>query len=250
MEALLAHRRRARPAADRGLRARARRDMARRSPSAASARAAFFSTEETKIISTTMGGAGVTSDPQLAEGVRAFQRECPPPGRSLTAKRLAKLAVVLRAHAAARAHGRAPRVRGARRLPAAAGPDVGGGARRRAAEHYEERLGGRARRRSRCASSPGSTRTSRTAAGSRRSTPHGAGADGLRRAGRRRRRRARLGALSRARRGPRGRGRGAAEAHRARHVVHVRTGGGGAADDQRLRSWYLPTGRAARHESS
>jgi dTDP-4-amino-4,6-dideoxygalactose transaminase len=55
--------------------------------------AGFFSTEETKIISTTMGGAGVTSDPQLAEGLRAFQRECPAPGRSLTARRLAKLAL-------------------------------------------------------------------------------------------------------------------------------------------------------------
>jgi perosamine synthetase len=55
--------------------------------------AGFFSTEETKIISTTMGGAGVTSDPQLAERVRAFQRECPPPRRSLTARRLAKLAL-------------------------------------------------------------------------------------------------------------------------------------------------------------
>lgn len=55
--------------------------------------AGFFSTEETKIISTTMGGAGVTSDPRLAERMRAFQRECPPPGRSLTARRLAKLAL-------------------------------------------------------------------------------------------------------------------------------------------------------------
>ena len=55
--------------------------------------AGFFSTEETKIISSTMGGAAVTSDPQLAEGVRAFQRECPPPGSSLTARRLAKLAL-------------------------------------------------------------------------------------------------------------------------------------------------------------
>jgi dTDP-4-amino-4,6-dideoxygalactose transaminase len=55
-------------------------------------RAGFFSTEETKIISTTMGGAGVTSDAKLAGGVRAFQGECPPPGRSLTARRLIKLA--------------------------------------------------------------------------------------------------------------------------------------------------------------
>ena len=55
--------------------------------------AGFFSTEETKIISTTMGGAGVMSDPDLAERVRAFQRECPVPGRWLTAKRLVKLAL-------------------------------------------------------------------------------------------------------------------------------------------------------------
>ena len=55
--------------------------------------AGFFSTEETKIISTTMGGAGVTSDAHLAERLRAFQRECPPPGRSLTARRLAKFAL-------------------------------------------------------------------------------------------------------------------------------------------------------------
>jgi perosamine synthetase len=55
--------------------------------------AGFFSTEETKIISSTMGGAAVTSDPQLAERVRAFQRDCPPPARSLTARRLAKLAL-------------------------------------------------------------------------------------------------------------------------------------------------------------
>ena len=55
--------------------------------------AGFFSTEETKIISTTMGGAGVTSDPRLAEGLRAFQRECPAPSRSLTGRRLAKLAL-------------------------------------------------------------------------------------------------------------------------------------------------------------
>jgi perosamine synthetase len=54
--------------------------------------AGFFSTEETKIISTTMGGAGVTSDATLAERWRAFQSECPPPGRSLTARRLVKLA--------------------------------------------------------------------------------------------------------------------------------------------------------------
>lgn len=55
--------------------------------------AAFFSTEETKIISTTMGGAGVTNDARLADGLRAFQRECPPPRPSLTARRLMKFAL-------------------------------------------------------------------------------------------------------------------------------------------------------------
>ena len=55
--------------------------------------AGFYSTEETKVISTTMGGAGVTSDARLGERLREFQRECPPPGRSLTARRLAKFAL-------------------------------------------------------------------------------------------------------------------------------------------------------------
>jgi len=55
--------------------------------------AGFFSTEETKVISTTMGGAATTSDAALAERLRAFQRECPPPSSSLAARRLAKLAV-------------------------------------------------------------------------------------------------------------------------------------------------------------
>ena len=56
-------------------------------------RAGFFSTEETKVISTTMGGAAVTSDDELAAHLRAFERECPPPGASLTRRRLAKLAL-------------------------------------------------------------------------------------------------------------------------------------------------------------
>jgi dTDP-4-amino-4,6-dideoxygalactose transaminase len=55
--------------------------------------AAFFSTEETKMISTTMGGATVTADAALADSLRAFERECPPPPRSLAARRLAKLSV-------------------------------------------------------------------------------------------------------------------------------------------------------------
>ena len=39
-------------------------------------RAAFFSSEETKTISTTMGGMVVTDDPELAARVQAFQQSC------------------------------------------------------------------------------------------------------------------------------------------------------------------------------
>src|SRR5207244_5684423 len=39
-------------------------------------RAAFFSTEETKTISTTMGGVAVTDDPVLAGQLQAFQASC------------------------------------------------------------------------------------------------------------------------------------------------------------------------------
>ena len=55
-------------------------------------RAGFFSTEETKVISTTMGGAAVTADEELAAHLRRFERDCPPPGASLTRRRLVKLA--------------------------------------------------------------------------------------------------------------------------------------------------------------
>jgi perosamine synthetase len=55
--------------------------------------AGFFSTEETKVISTTMGGAAVTSDRTLAARLRSFQLECPPPSGSVTRRRLAKLAL-------------------------------------------------------------------------------------------------------------------------------------------------------------
>ena len=55
--------------------------------------AGFFSTEETKVISTTMGGAAVTTDDALADHLRRFERECPPPSAWLTRRRLAKLAV-------------------------------------------------------------------------------------------------------------------------------------------------------------
>lgn len=41
-------------------------------------RAAFFSSEETKTISTTMGGMVVTDDPELAARVQGFQQNCAP----------------------------------------------------------------------------------------------------------------------------------------------------------------------------
>lgn len=54
-------------------------------------RAAFFSTEETKTISTTMGGMVVTDDPELARSLRAFQEACAWPPASLAARYLVKL---------------------------------------------------------------------------------------------------------------------------------------------------------------
>jgi perosamine synthetase len=54
-------------------------------------RAALFSTEETKTISTTMGGMVVTGDDHLAAKLRAFQLECVAPPRSLTRRYLLKL---------------------------------------------------------------------------------------------------------------------------------------------------------------
>lgn len=54
-------------------------------------RAAFFSTEETKVISTTMGGMVVTEDDELASAMRRFQETCAPPPAWLTARYLLKL---------------------------------------------------------------------------------------------------------------------------------------------------------------
>jgi dTDP-4-amino-4,6-dideoxygalactose transaminase len=54
-------------------------------------RAAFFSTEETKTISTTMGGMVVTDDPELAERLAAFQANCAWPSPWLTTRYLLKL---------------------------------------------------------------------------------------------------------------------------------------------------------------
>lgn len=55
--------------------------------------ASIFSTEETKMISTTMGGMVVTNDPALAGQMRKMQGECPWPSRWLAARYLIKLAV-------------------------------------------------------------------------------------------------------------------------------------------------------------
>lgn len=52
--------------------------------------AAFFSTEETKTISTTMGGMAVTSDAALAESIRDAHAHSEPPTPSTTRRYLAK----------------------------------------------------------------------------------------------------------------------------------------------------------------
>jgi perosamine synthetase len=53
-------------------------------------RAAFFSTEETKTISSTMGGMVVTDDPELATRVKEFQAACALSSASQTARYLLK----------------------------------------------------------------------------------------------------------------------------------------------------------------
>lgn len=60
-------------------------------PAGSFGRAAFFSTEETKTISTTMGGMVTTADAGLAARMRRFQAECEPPSAVLTAGYLLKL---------------------------------------------------------------------------------------------------------------------------------------------------------------
>jgi dTDP-4-amino-4,6-dideoxygalactose transaminase len=54
-------------------------------------RAAFFSTEETKTISSTMGGMAVSDDGALAASLRAFQARCSRPARWLAARHVLKL---------------------------------------------------------------------------------------------------------------------------------------------------------------
>jgi len=70
--------------------------------------AAFFSMEETKTISTTMGGIVTTDDEELAARMYAFQRDCRPPSASQAARYLLKLVIYHtltepRAHVFARA---------------------------------------------------------------------------------------------------------------------------------------------------
>src|SRR2546428_10233390 len=55
--------------------------------------AAFFSTEETKTISTVMGGMAVTNDPDLASSMQTFQASCSLPRMSLSARYLMKFVV-------------------------------------------------------------------------------------------------------------------------------------------------------------
>src|SRR5947209_15779286 len=54
-------------------------------------RAAFFSSEETKTISTTMGGMVVTDDPELAVRIQALQANCAWPSIWLTVRYVLKL---------------------------------------------------------------------------------------------------------------------------------------------------------------
>lgn len=53
----------------------------------------FFSTEETKTISSTMGGMAVANDPALAARLREFQANCPWPSAGLAARYLMKLVI-------------------------------------------------------------------------------------------------------------------------------------------------------------
>jgi perosamine synthetase len=106
-------------------------------------RGAFFSTEETKTISSTMGGMAVTDDPDVAAELREFQRRCAWPPRSQVARYLLKLIVY---HVFTQPHlhpyvrpfytalGRSERTRLA---PAATGSDEQRGSRPRG---YEQRL--------------------------------------------------------------------------------------------------------------
>ena len=56
-------------------------------------RVSFYSTEETKIISSTMGGMATTDDPDLAKKLRAFQAQCASQSFSETFRYVLKLPV-------------------------------------------------------------------------------------------------------------------------------------------------------------
>jgi dTDP-4-amino-4,6-dideoxygalactose transaminase len=62
-------------------------------PAGSFGRAAFFSTEETKVISTTMGGMVVTDDEVLDAAIARFQTRCAPPPASRAREYLMKLLV-------------------------------------------------------------------------------------------------------------------------------------------------------------
>ena len=63
-------------------------------PVGSSGRAAFFSSEHTKTISTTMGGMVVTDDPDVARRMEAFQGSCAWPSASLVARYVLKLVLL------------------------------------------------------------------------------------------------------------------------------------------------------------
>src|SRR6266849_2199173 len=62
-----------------------------RRPVGSFGRAAFFSSEETKTISTTMGGMVVTDDPDLATRIQEFQQSCALPSAWQTSRYILKL---------------------------------------------------------------------------------------------------------------------------------------------------------------
>jgi dTDP-4-amino-4,6-dideoxygalactose transaminase len=55
--------------------------------------AAFFSTEETKIISSTMGGMAVTDDPEIAAKLKEIQAQCTPPDPATVRRYLVKFII-------------------------------------------------------------------------------------------------------------------------------------------------------------
>ena len=163
-------RRRARPAADRGLRARARRHLARAARGRHRQGGLLQHGGDEDHLD--HHGRRGRDERRAARRGRARVSARVPAARALADREAAgEAGGVLRAHRAPRPHPRSARLRSARRTAAAARADHRGGARRRTA--------GALRGAARCGpgryraagSSPGSARTSRIAAGSRRTTP-------------------------------------------------------------------------------